>query len=85
MPGPGPSVEMRSAGALLLTSSAWAIAVALGAVAVGWAPGRLLGRALSRRGFLAVAALMLAPICLPAYVVFYAWWQSWPADSALHE
>ncbi|MHC4082264.1 MAG: SMP-30/gluconolactonase/LRE family protein, partial [Planctomycetota bacterium] len=30
-------------------------------------------------------ALMLVPICLPAYVVFYAWWQSWPADSALHE
>ncbi|MHC4218469.1 MAG: ABC transporter permease family protein [Planctomycetota bacterium] len=82
---PATSVEVRSAGALLLTSCVWATAVALGAVIVGWAPGRFLGRALPRRGYLAVAALMLAPICLPAYVVFYAWWQSWPADSALHE
>jgi DNA-binding beta-propeller fold protein YncE len=84
LPEPDPSAEIRSAGALLLTSSLWAIAVALGAVIVGWAPGRLLGRALPRRGYLVVAALMLAPVCLPAYVVFYAWWQSWPADSALH-
>jgi ABC-type Fe3+ transport system permease subunit/sugar lactone lactonase YvrE len=82
---PQTSVEMRSAGALLLTSFMWAAAVALGAVIVGWAPGRLLGRALARRGYLPAAALMLAPICLPAYVVFYAWWQSWPAGSAVHE
>ena len=50
VPEPATSVEMRSAGALLLTSSLWAIAVAVGAVIVGWAPGRLLGRALPRRG-----------------------------------
>jgi sugar lactone lactonase YvrE/ABC-type Fe3+ transport system permease subunit len=81
---PDTSARMHSAGALLLTSTLWATAVALGAVMVGWAPGRLLGRVLPRRRYLAVAALMLAPICLPAYVVFYAWWQSWPADSALH-
>ena len=81
---PAGEVEVRRAGELLLTSTGWAAAVALGAVAVGWVPGRLLGRALARRGYAPIAVLFLAPICLPAYVVFYAWWQSWPADSALH-
>jgi DNA-binding beta-propeller fold protein YncE/ABC-type Fe3+ transport system permease subunit len=84
-PAADSSVRMHSAGAVLATSLGWALAVAVGAVLVGWAPGRLLGRVLPRRGYLAVAALMLAPICLPSYVVFYAWWQSWPPDTALHE
>ena len=28
-----------------------------------------------------LAAAALLPICLPAYMVFYAWWQSWPPTS----
>ncbi|MCH8006858.1 MAG: SMP-30/gluconolactonase/LRE family protein [Planctomycetes bacterium] len=75
--------QMEPAHQTLLRSVAWALAVAMGAVVVGWAPGRLLGRSLRARWYPALAALMLAPICLPAYVIFYAWWQSWPADSAL--
>jgi DNA-binding beta-propeller fold protein YncE/ABC-type Fe3+ transport system permease subunit len=77
-------VQMRPAAVLLAETSAWALVVAVGAMLIGWAPGRLLGRALHGRGFIPLATLMLLPICLPAYVVFYTWWQSWPADSALH-
>lgn len=81
---PRTDVEIRSAGTLLATSLGWAAAVAVGAVCVGWAPGRVLGRGLSGRGFLPLATLLLVPICLPAYVVFFAWWQSWPADTAIY-
>jgi DNA-binding beta-propeller fold protein YncE/ABC-type Fe3+ transport system permease subunit len=80
----GGAAELRRTGGLLLTSTGWAAAVTVGAVLLGWGPGRVLGRALARRGYAPLAALFLAPICLPAYVIFYAWWQSWPADSALH-
>lgn len=80
---PRSNVTIRSAGELLATSTAWATAVAIGAIAIGWIPGRVLGKSLTRRGFLPLAVLMLVPICLPAYVVFYAWWQSWPAESAV--
>jgi ABC-type Fe3+ transport system permease subunit len=84
--GGSQSVEltMRSPGRLLLISVGWAAAVALGAVLVGWLPGRLLGRLAGRRAFAVVAMLLLAPVCLPAYVVFFAWWQTWPADSAVY-
>jgi len=81
---PRTEVEIRSAGQLLGTSLGWAIMVAVGSTLVGWVPGRLLGRALHGRGFLPLASLMLVPICLPAYVVFFAWWQSWPADTAIY-
>ncbi len=82
--GPSVSAKVRHAAELFATSFVWALAIALAAVVVGWVPGRLLGRTQAGRGFLPLSALILAPICVPAYVVFYAWWQSWPADSALY-
>ena len=60
------------------------MAVAVCAAILGWVPGRALGCALRGRGYTVVAALMFAPICVPAYVLFYAWWQAWPPDSALY-
>jgi DNA-binding beta-propeller fold protein YncE/ABC-type Fe3+ transport system permease subunit len=74
----------HGAWALLARSAGWACAVAALAVVLGWMPGRVLGGALLRRAYLPVAALFATPMCLPAYVIFYLWWQSWPADSALH-
>lgn len=77
-------LEMHGTGELLVLSIAWGIAAAFGAMLLGWGPGRLLGGALSRRGFGPLAVLMLVPICLPAYVIFFAWWQAWPAGSWLY-
>jgi DNA-binding beta-propeller fold protein YncE len=79
-----PQPSMHPLGELLTISVAWAAVVALCSAVVGWLPGRLLGSLLTRRGFVPVAALMLVPLCLPSYLVFYAWWQSWPAGTALH-
>ena len=81
---PRSDVEVLRPSDLLLTTTVWAAAVAVGAVVLGWGPGRVLGRALHGRGYLPIAVLMLAPICLPAYVVFYAWYQGWPPTSALY-
>lgn len=79
--------QTHSLASLLMTSMVWAVAVAAAAMIVGWVPGRVLGKSLAgpRSSFIPLAVLMLAPICLPAYVVFYAWWQSWPVDTAFHK
>lgn len=66
---------------IFLTTLAYAIVVACLAVLLGWLPGRALGASAGGRWFLPLAVLCLVPICLPSYAVFYAWWQSWPADS----
>lgn len=94
----GAKYASSTLGQLLLVSAMWAGAVAIGAMLLGWLPGRLLGRALARGmmrqnrvsalrmagcSWLVLASLLLVPICLPAYVVFFAWWQAWPADSWL--
>lgn len=80
---PRTDVTTHNAGQVFATSCLWGLMVATGATLIGWAPGRLLGKSLHHRGYPLLAAAMLGPICLPAYVVFFAWWQSWPADSAL--
>jgi len=81
---PRTDIEIRHSASLFMVSGGWGLAVALVAIILGWAPGRWLGSAIGRRGFIPLATLMLVPICLPAYVVFYAWWQAWPADTPLY-
>jgi hypothetical protein len=51
------------------------------------AAGEAGGRGLAGPGgkFALLAALMLTPICLPSYIVFFAWWQSWPSGTALYQ
>lgn len=79
---------------LVLETAAWAGAVAVLAAALGWLPGRLLGAggdapagdgapSAPRRSARMILRhlLILLPMALPAYVVFYAWWQSWPPGS----
>ncbi|MFK7961324.1 MAG: hypothetical protein AB8G96_12465 [Phycisphaerales bacterium] len=64
----------------------WGAAIATLATALGWLPGRWLGR----RGGYGLGGtlgriLVVLPVCVPAYVVFYAWWQAWPAGSWLFQ
>lgn len=80
---PRTGIEIRNTAELMMVSGGWGLAVAIAAMLIGWAPGRWLGAAINRKGFGPLAVLMLVPICLPAYVVFYAWWQAWPADTAI--
>ena len=81
---PASGYEARSPWQLLATSTYWAGLVALLAVVIGWAPGRWLGSMADRGGFVPLAVFLLVPICLPAYVIFFAWWQAWPADTWLY-
>jgi len=80
-------VDARAPLQLLLTSVTWAAGISAASLAIGWLPGRWLGQLMQRREwrkFAPAAALVMTPLALPSYVVFYAWWQSWPAESALY-
>ncbi len=69
-----PGVEAAPVEGLLplaLRSFGLAAIVAAAAVVLGWAPGRLLGT--SRRGGDFVLMLLLMPLVLPRYVLYYAW------------
>jgi DNA-binding beta-propeller fold protein YncE/ABC-type Fe3+ transport system permease subunit len=55
--------------ALLASTLGWAAAIALGGVVLGWAPGIYLGRRRRLLGF----ALIVAAVCIPSYIAYYAW------------
>lgn len=67
---PGPDVT-RPIMASLSRSLALAALVAAVAVVLGWWPGRLLGTC--RRHGVLLLALLLMPLVLPRYVLYYAW------------
>ncbi|MFG0252861.1 MAG: hypothetical protein ACF8NJ_08315 [Phycisphaerales bacterium JB038] len=54
---------------LLLNGLLWSLAIALGATLLAWIPGLRLGR---RRSVL-LLALLVAMICIPSYIMYYAW------------
>jgi len=66
--------EPGTAGRLLpyaFRSFGLAAVIAGAAVALGWVPGRLLGT--SRRNSDLLLLLLLMPLVLPQYVLYYAW------------
>lgn len=87
--GTGDANRIIGRGRLIVEGGLWALAVAIPAVVVGWPVGRALRAALAdpragvrRRGVL-LAIGTLAPLCLPAYLVSWAWWQAAPPGSWL--
>jgi len=85
---PATGVDARPPMQLLVTSVGWATGISVTSMLVGWLPGRLLGSLMKRREWRSLAltaTLVLAPLALPSYVIFYAWWQSWPAESAIYQ
>ena len=77
-------VDVRPLGSLLLTSFAWALGIAIVAMIIGWAPGRIIARLQGRKTYALAMAMLLAPLCVPSYIVFWCWWQVWPPESALY-
>ncbi len=57
--------------ASLLRTCVLAVAIAAVAVVLGWLPGRLLGTSRGHGGV--VFLLLLVPLVLPRYVLYYAW------------
>ena len=81
------SVVVGSAPASILwtRTAAWSIGIGLAATLLGWGPGRLFANRLrAGRGGVVLVGL-LWPLLVPAYVLFYSLWQSWPVDSPVHE
>ena len=69
--------EAQGIDSLVAITAGWSALVAFIAAMVGWMPGRVLGSALGRRGFIPIAVACAVPILLPSYAVFWIWSQMW--------
>ncbi len=69
-----PAAELKTTGGIFASvfrSFGLSAAVAAAAVLLGWVPGRLLGTCRTRKDLLLL--LLLMPLILPRYVLYYAW------------
>ena len=69
-----PAAELEATDGIVASvfrSFALSAAIAAAAVLLGWVPGRLLGTCRSRKDLLLL--LLLMPLVLPRYVLYYAW------------
>ena len=71
-------------GAILLRTFLWALGVGVLATAIGWPIGLRIST-LQNSSFSIVILTLIMSLAIPAYAVYYVWWQSWPAGSALHK
>jgi len=76
-------VPHESSGVLVRTAY-WSVSVGLLATLIGWPTGLRIST-LRQSRFAGVVIVLLMSLALPAYAVFYAWWQAWPAGSWLHQ
>ena len=69
-----PTAELETTNGIFTSvfrSFGLSVAVAAAAVLLGWVPGRLLGTCRTRKDLLLF--LLLMPLVLPRYVLYYAW------------
>ena len=76
-------VAFDSSGVLMRTVC-WSLSVGVLATVIGWPVGLRIAT-LKHTSFVCVTITLLMSLALPAYAVFYAWWQAWPAGSAFHQ
>ena len=71
-------------GAILLRTFLWAFSVGVLATAIGWPIGLRISTLRNSSFSFAIITLIMT-LAIPAYAVYYVWWQSWPSGSALHK
>ena len=76
------SFPYSSVGVLLRTFY-WSIGVAVVATMIGWPVGVRIAT-FRRQTYFVFILVLLMSLAIPAYAVYYAWWQAWPAGSWLH-
>jgi sugar lactone lactonase YvrE len=68
---------------IVVRTIAWAVGIAIMATVIGWPTGIRIASLQANSRF-AIYALLVVTLVIPAYAIFYVWWQVWPSGSALH-
>tara|TARA_B100000959_G_scaffold282469_1_gene348917 strand:- start:1926 stop:4325 length:2400 start_codon:yes stop_codon:yes gene_type:complete len=77
------SIPSSDSFSILFQTFAWSISIAIVATMIGWPVGIRIA-SLQNNIRVGVLALLVMTLVIPAYAVFYVWWQCWPSGTALH-
>lgn len=78
------SVLPREMEWILIRTLIWSLSVGICSTCIGWFVGLRIST-LRHSTFTGVVIGLLMSLAIPAYAIYYAWWQSWPSGSWLHE
>ncbi len=78
------TVSLPLLGPVVLQTIYWSLSVGILSTTVGWFVGLRIATLRSKSYARIVIALMMS-LAIPAYAIYYAWWQSWPAGTWVHE
>jgi DNA-binding beta-propeller fold protein YncE/ABC-type spermidine/putrescine transport system permease subunit II len=79
----GGILQLEPSSTIILRTFGWSFLVALSATIVGWMVG-LRVASLSPRARIGMQATLVATLVIPAYAMFYVWWQAWPSGTSFH-
>ena len=68
---------------IVFQTFAWSMCVAIIATMIGWPVGIRIAM-LQKNIRSGVLALLVMTLVIPAYAVFYVWWQCWPSGTSFH-
>lgn len=84
MTQPDQFVVRQDYNSIIFRTLYWSIGIGFVSTIIGWTVGVRIAT-LSRSTFPTIVILLMMSLAIPAYAVYYAWWQAWPAGSWLHE
>ncbi len=68
---------------ILLKTFAWSVGVAIISTAIGWPVGIRIA-SFKKNIQMGVLVMLVMTLVIPAYAIFYVWWQVWPSGTSLH-
>jgi DNA-binding beta-propeller fold protein YncE len=68
---------------IIFRTFGWSFGIAIVSTIIGWPIGIRIST-LQTKSQRAVVAMLVLTLLVPAYAIFYVWWQMWPSGTALH-
>jgi len=80
----GSSIATHDIGSILVRTLTWSLSVGILATLIGWFVGLRIAT-LHTSTYSGIVVVLLMSLAIPAYAIYYAWWQAWPAGTWFHE
>lgn len=77
------ALSLESSGSIIVRTVTWSFLIAMVSTTMGWLLGIRMA-SLRKRALVCMQVMLVVTLVIPAYAIFYVWWQTWPSGTAFH-